>query len=136
MCVCVCVFMCITQDCHWSEVCKERTCSREVEQYRNAVWDLFQTEAKFLIHFLQPLDLVYKSFLELLHFHGILMVADVDKIFANLSELCEVRQDVGVGPLLGMGVSLVTIVISTDIVPLCCYLVVEFERGYGSVQVV
>ncbi len=64
------------------------------------------------------------------------MVADVDKIFANLSELCEVRQDVGVGPLLGMGVSLVTIVIATDIVPLCCYLVVEFERGYGSVQVV
>ena len=55
------------------------------------MWDLFQTEAKFLVHFLQPLEQVYKRFLEVLHFHGILVVADIDKIFANLSELCEVR---------------------------------------------
>ena len=33
---------------------------------------------------------VYKGFLDELHFHGILKIADVDKIFANLSELCEV----------------------------------------------
>jgi len=72
-------------------VCKERECGREVAQYREAVWDLFQTEAKFLVHFLQPLEQVYKGFLEVLHFHGILVLADVDKIFANLSELCEVR---------------------------------------------
>lgn len=34
---------------------------------------------------------VYKGFLVELHFHGILTIADIDKIFANLSELCEVR---------------------------------------------
>lgn len=33
---------------------------------------------------------VYKAFLEELHFHGLLKVADIDKLFANLSELCEV----------------------------------------------
>ncbi len=33
---------------------------------------------------------VYKGFLDELHFHGILKIADVDKIFANLSGLCEV----------------------------------------------
>jgi len=33
---------------------------------------------------------VYKGFLGDLHFYGILQIADVDKIFANLSELCEV----------------------------------------------
>ena len=43
-----------------------------------------------MTRFLQPLEQVYKGFLEELHFHGILKVADVDKIFANLSELCEV----------------------------------------------
>ena len=34
---------------------------------------------------------MYKGFLDELHFHGILKIADVDKIFANLSELCEVH---------------------------------------------
>lgn len=71
-------------------MCLESSCSSDVKKYRDAVWDLFQTEAKFLIRFLQPLERVYKGFLEELHFHGILKVADVDKIFANLSELCEV----------------------------------------------
>lgn len=33
---------------------------------------------------------IYKGFLEELHFYGILKIADTDKIFANLSELCEV----------------------------------------------
>ena len=61
-----------------------------MRKYRDAVWDLFQAEAKFLTRSLQPLEQVYKGFLEELHFHGILKVADVDKIFANLSELCEV----------------------------------------------
>lgn len=51
---------------------------------------MFQSEAKYLTKFLQPLELVYKKFLEELHFHQILKVADIDKIFANLSELCEV----------------------------------------------
>ena len=51
---------------------------------------MFQSEAKYLTKFLQPLELVYKNFLEELHFHQILKVADGDKIFANLSELCEV----------------------------------------------
>ena len=51
---------------------------------------MFQSEAKYLTMFLQPLELVYKTFLEELHFHQILKVADVDKIFANLSELCQV----------------------------------------------
>ena len=51
---------------------------------------MFQSEAKYLTKFLQPLELVYKNFLEELHFHQILKVADIDKIFANLSELCQV----------------------------------------------
>lgn len=68
----------------------ESSCSPDARKYRDAVWDLFQMEAKFLIRLLQPLERVYKGFLEELHFHGILKVADVDKIFANLSELCEV----------------------------------------------
>lgn len=51
---------------------------------------MFQSETKFLTRFLQPLEQVYKGFLEELHFHGVLKIADVDKIFANLSELCEV----------------------------------------------
>ena len=51
---------------------------------------MFQSEAKYLTKFLQPLELVYKNFLEELHFHQLLKVADTDKIFANLSELCEV----------------------------------------------
>lgn len=33
---------------------------------------------------------IYKGFLEELHFYGVLKVADTEKIFANLSELCEV----------------------------------------------
>ena len=33
---------------------------------------------------------VYKGFLDELHFHNILTVADTLKIFSNLSELCEV----------------------------------------------
>lgn len=78
------------QDHHWSEVCADSSCSPEVKKYREAVWDMFQSEAKYLAKFLQPLELVYKTFLEELHFHQILKVADVDKIFANLSELCEV----------------------------------------------
>lgn len=61
-----------------------------MKKYREAVWDMFQSEAKYLTKFLQPLELVYKNFLEELHFHQILKVADGDKIFANLSELCEV----------------------------------------------
>ena len=71
-------------------MCKDSSCSTEVRKYRDAVWDLFQTEAIFLTRFLQPLEQVYKGFLEELHFHGVLKVADVDKVFANLSELCEV----------------------------------------------
>lgn len=35
---------------------------------------------------------VYKAFLEELHFYGILQVADMEKIFANLSELVEVSR--------------------------------------------
>lgn len=42
------------------------------------------------IHGFPFLSQVYKGFLEELHFHGVLKIADVDKIFANLSELCEV----------------------------------------------
>ena len=34
---------------------------------------------------------MYKAFLEELQFHRFLVVADVQKIFANLSELVEVR---------------------------------------------
>lgn len=71
-------------------MCAESSCSPEVKKYREAVWDMFQSEAKYLTKFLQPLELVYKNFLEELHFHQILKVADIDKIFANLSELCEV----------------------------------------------
>ena len=37
---------------------------------------------------------MYKGFLEELHFHDILKIADVDKIFANLSELCELSSSV------------------------------------------
>ena len=85
-----------SQDHHWSEVCNDSAPSPDVRQYRDAVWDLFQAETKFLTRFLQPLEQVYKGFLEELHFHGILKIADVDKIFANLSELCEV----GVFPFL------------------------------------
>ena len=70
----------------------ESSCCADMRKYRDAVWDLFQMETKFLVRFLQPLERVYKGFLEELHFHGILKVADVDKIFANLSELCEVRK--------------------------------------------
>lgn len=41
---------------------------------------------------LHSLDLqVYKGFLEELHFHRVLEEAKIEKIFANLSELCEVR---------------------------------------------
>ena len=36
---------------------------------------------------------VYKAFLEELQFYGLLAVADVQKIFANLSELVEVLSD-------------------------------------------
>ena len=71
-------------------MCADSSCSPEVKKYRESVWDMFQSEAKYLTKFLQPLELVYKTFLEELHFHQILKVADVDKIFANLSELCEV----------------------------------------------
>ena len=78
-------------------MCKDSTCLTDIRKYRDAVWDLFQTEAKFLTRFLQPLQQVYKGFLEELHFHGVLKVADVDKIFANLSELCEVWYIGGVG---------------------------------------
>ena len=83
-------FPCMIQDHHWSEVCADSSCPPEVKKYREAVWDMFQSEAKYLTKFLQPLELVYKNFLEELHFHQILGVADVDKIFANVSELCEV----------------------------------------------
>ena len=84
------------QDRHWSEVCNGGggECDRDVRLYRDAVWDLFQAEVKFLTRFLQPLENVYKGFLEELHFHGILKIADIDKIFANLSELCEVSNTV------------------------------------------
>ncbi len=61
------------------------------------MWDLFQAEIKYLTRFLQPLEQVYKGFLDELHFHGILKIADVDKIFANLSELCEVRGQILIG---------------------------------------
>lgn len=81
-------------DHHWSEVCADSSCSPDVKKYREAVWDMFQSEAKYLTKFLQPLELVYKKFLEELHFHQILKVADIDKIFANLSELCELTSDV------------------------------------------
>lgn len=37
---------------------------------------------------------VYKAFLEELQFYGFLVVADVQKIFANLSELVEVGHSV------------------------------------------
>lgn len=72
-------------------MCADSSCSPEVKKYREAVWDMFQSEAKYLTKFLQPLELVYKNFLEELHFHQILKVADGDKIFANISELCEVN---------------------------------------------
>lgn len=36
---------------------------------------------------------MYKAFLEELQFYGLLVVADVQKIFANLSELVEVLSD-------------------------------------------
>jgi len=60
-----------------------------VAKYRDAVWDLFQEECKYYTRQLKPLEQVYKAFLEELHFHGLLKVADIDKLFANLSELCE-----------------------------------------------
>ena len=75
-------------------MCQDSQCPDDVRKYRDAVWDMFQSETKFLTRFLQPLEQVYKGFLEELHFHGVLKVADVDKIFANLSELCEVSTSV------------------------------------------
>jgi hypothetical protein len=65
----------------------------DVAKYRSAVWELFQTEIKYLCNQLQPLEQVYKAFLEELQFYGLLAVADVQKIFANLSELVEVLSD-------------------------------------------
>ena len=38
---------------------------------------------------------VYKAFLEELQFYGFLAIADVQKIFANLSELVEVGSGAG-----------------------------------------
>lgn len=49
---------------------------------------------------------VYKSFLEELQFYGFLAVADVQKIFANLSELVEVGPAGGVVSLQGVWSSL------------------------------
>ena len=96
------------QDRPWTEVCSDVECGCDVRRYRDAVWELFQEETKFLTRQLHPLEQVwscdshvmhppmscdlqvYKGFLEELHFHNILKIADVDKIFANLSEMCEV----------------------------------------------
>jgi hypothetical protein len=66
----------------------------DVAKYRSAVWELFQTEIKYLCNQLQPLEQVYKAFLEELQFYGLLAVADVQKIFANLSELVELSVSV------------------------------------------
>ncbi|XP_019856097.1 PREDICTED: uncharacterized protein LOC100634507 [Amphimedon queenslandica] len=80
---------------HWSVFCTDRNCkSREDEKYRDAVWELFQAETKYLTKQLQPLEQVYKGFLEELHFHRVLEEAKIEKIFANLSELCELSSSI------------------------------------------
>ncbi|XP_064400266.1 pleckstrin homology domain-containing family G member 6-like [Halichondria panicea] len=78
----------------WTDVCLSGESSQEDIQYHNTVWDMFQQEIKYLTNLLQPLELVYKGFLDELHFHGILKIADVDKIFANLSGLCELSSSI------------------------------------------
>ena len=50
---------CSLQDHHWSEVCSDSgECSESVAKYRNAVWDLFQEECKYLTRQLKPLEQV------------------------------------------------------------------------------
>jgi hypothetical protein len=73
----------------WSDICRGSQCGPGLVKYRSAVWELFQSETKYLCNQLQPLEQVYKAFLEELQFYGYLVVADVQKIFANLSELVE-----------------------------------------------
>lgn len=47
------------QDHHWSEVCSDGgECSESVAKYRDAVWDLFQEECKYLTRQLKPLEQV------------------------------------------------------------------------------
>jgi hypothetical protein len=80
---------------HWSEVCGEKQQASDEEiKYRNAVWELFLAETKYLTKQLLPLEQVYKGFLEELHFHGLLREAKIEKIFANISELCELTSSV------------------------------------------
>lgn len=76
-------------DVHWSDICLDPQCSPEVYKYRDAVWEIFQQETKYLTRQLQPLEQVYKHFLEELQFHGMLSEASSEKIFGNISELIE-----------------------------------------------
>jgi len=46
------------QDCPWTDVCALGNSTHEEIQYRNAVWDMFQLETKYLAKLLQPLELV------------------------------------------------------------------------------
>ena len=96
------------QDRPWSDVCRGSQSPPHLDKYRSAVWELFQAETKYLCNQLQPLEQVsatlylslsficdsvqvYKAFLEEVQFYGYLLIADVQKIFANLSELVEVQ---------------------------------------------
>ena len=61
---------------------------------------------------------VYKAFLEELQFYGVLAVADVQKIFANLSELVEVSLlYISTSYLLTCSLSLTS---SASVLPLTC----------------
>lgn len=79
---------------HWLDVCSVGERTVEDNKYFDAVWELFQSECKYLTQQLRPLEQIYKGFLEELHFYDLLVVADTDKIFANLSELCELSASV------------------------------------------
>ena len=55
----LCLSVSVSQGLHWSVFCTDRDCkSREDEKYRDAVWELFQEETKYLTRQLQPLEQV------------------------------------------------------------------------------
>lgn len=52
---------CGLQDKPWSQVCRGAQCSPDVAKYRHAVWELFQSETKYLCNQLQPLEQVTEA---------------------------------------------------------------------------
>ena len=82
---------------HWTDVVSAGVpMDSSTVKHHDAVWELFQEETRYLNKQLYPLDKVYKGFLEELHFNGILQLAEVNKIFANLSELCELSSGIAI----------------------------------------